>query len=98
MKTRTDYDLAFQIVKGVVDAWDPYGLLAGGAPRDEFESEVGKLLPRLRDVHSSEDATREISAVFARAFEPGKFTPELCSEVGAQLYSALQKAGLLSTR
>lgn len=82
----------------MIDAWDPYGLLAGGAPQDEFESEVGKLHPRTKAIHSPQDAAREISAVFGHAFEHEKFTPESCPEVGEQLYFALQKAGLLATQ
>jgi hypothetical protein len=98
LRTRTDYDRAFEIVKSVIDAWDPYSLLGGGAPADEFESEATKVVTRIRHMQSPADAAREISSVFSGAFEPQWFTLDACAEVGARLYSELEKAGLLATR
>ena len=96
MKTRSDYDAALDVVASVINAWDPYSLLEGGSPPDEFEAEVAALVPRIRHIHSQEDAAREIATVFAAAFG-SHFTPEVCAKVGAQLYSRLQEASLLAT-
>ena len=82
----------------MIDGWDPYRLLKGGAPDDEFQSEILTLVGRVPDIRSPSDAAREISSVFSRAFEPQYFTPEACSDVGALLYSRLQDAGLLASR
>ena len=98
MKARSDYDAAIETVGSVINAWDPYSLLTGGAPRDEFEAEVSQLVTRIPRIHSPSDAAREISAVFSAAFEPQHFTVEACADVGTQLYQRLQNAGLLSTR
>ncbi len=95
MKTRTDYNAALDVVASVINAWDPYSLLSGGSPPDEFEAEIAALVPRVRHIHSPEGAAREIAVVFAAAFEP-HFTPEVCAEVGAQLYSRLPEADLLA--
>lgn len=38
------YDDAFAAVKALVDARDPVGLLAQGAPENEYEPEVGDLV------------------------------------------------------
>lgn len=38
----------FQIVKEQVDAIDVYGLLEGGAPKDEFDSESDMIATRLK--------------------------------------------------
>jgi Domain of unknown function (DUF1871) len=98
VRTRSDYDAALHAVGAVINAWDPYSLAAGGAPRDEFEAEIARLVSRIPQIHSPADAAREISAVFSAAFEPEHFTVEACADVGAQLYERLQNAGLLSTR
>ena len=82
----------------MIDAWDPYRLLEGGAPADEFQSEILTLTGRVPHIRSPGDAAREISSVFSRAFEPQYFTLEACSDVGAQLYSRLEDAGLLASR
>ncbi len=95
MKTRADYDAALDVVASVINAWDPYSLLSGGSPPDEFAAEIAALVPRIRHIHSPEDASREIAAVFVAAFEP-HFTPEVCATVGAKLYSCLQEANLLA--
>ncbi len=96
MRTRIDYDAALDVVASVINAWDPYSLLSGGGPPDEFEAEIAALVPRIKHIHSPEDAAREIAIVFAAAFEP-HFTPEVCAGVGAQLYSRLQEADLLTS-
>ena len=96
MKTRSDYDAALDLVASVINAWDPYALLEEGSPRNEFEAEIAALVPRIRHIHSEEEAAREIAAVFAKAFDP-TFTPEACAMVGAQLYSRLREASLLAT-
>jgi len=95
MKTRSDYDAALDIVASVINAWDPYSLLEGGSPSDEFEAEIAALVPRIRHIHSEGDASREIATVFAKAFDT-TFTPGTCAKVGAQLYSRLQEASLLA--
>ncbi len=95
MKTRSDYDAALDIVASVINAWDPYSLLEGGSPPDEFEAEIAALVPRIRHIHSEGDASREIATVFAKAFDT-TFTPGICAKVGAQLYSRLQEASLLA--
>ena len=38
MRTRADYDHAFGVVRQVIHAWDPYDLIGGGAPPDEWGS------------------------------------------------------------
>jgi hypothetical protein len=96
MKTRSDYDAALNVVASVINAWDPYSLIEGGSPSDEFEAEAAALVPRIRHIHSEGDAAREIATVFAKAFD-STFTPETCAKIGAQLYSRLQEADLLAT-
>jgi hypothetical protein len=96
MKTRSDYDAALDVVASVINAWDPFSLLRGGSPSDEFDAEIAALVPRIRHIHSAEDAAREIATVFSKAFDP-TFTSEACAKVGAQLYSRLQEASLLAT-
>ncbi len=97
VKTRADYDSTLEVVGAVINAWDPYSLLAGGAPRDEFYMEVARLVTRIPHIHSVADASREVSAVFARYFGPDEFSVDSCAEVGARLFDELQKAQLLST-
>jgi hypothetical protein len=97
MTTRADYDSAIDIVGAVINAWDPGALLASGAPRDEFDMEIARLVTRIPHICSSAEASREVAAVFSHYFGPEQFSVDSCSEVGARLFDALQNAQLLST-
>jgi len=97
LKTTNDYKRACRVAKEVIDAWDPHSLLAGGAPRDEFESEAAAAVRYVPRMNSIEDATLAVSEVFSESFDPKEFQPERCREVGARLYAALAQAGLLKS-
>lgn len=95
MRTRADYDRAFAVVREVIHEWDPYALISGGGPRDEWDSEIASLVPHVQRIKSHNDAAHAVSRVFSSAFQPEGFSPEDCAEVGKRLYSALADAGLL---
>ncbi|HEY1377079.1 MAG TPA: hypothetical protein VGF55_09815 [Gemmataceae bacterium] len=95
MKTRRDYDRAIQAVREVIHRWDPYGLLAGGSPLDEFDAEIAALVAQVPRIRSRADAAHALSRVFSSAFEPERFRPEDCIAAGTELFEALSAAGLL---
>ena len=47
---------------------DPIGLASSGAPHDEYEPEVGTIIPLLRSADSVEDVTRIVYQEFSRWF------------------------------
>jgi hypothetical protein len=95
LKTKQDYWRAFRVVKRVIDKWDPYYLIGSGAPLDEFEPEVYRILPLLQTILSEADAARAVSEVFSEQFEPEYFTPEQCGKVGSELFEELRREGLI---
>ena len=94
MKTRKDYELAVAAIRKVIDEWDPYGLLDGGAPTDEFDSEIAQLVTYIPRIRTVDDAVNAVSEVFSKMFEPDVFRPESCGDVGRRLYDALVMHGL----
>jgi len=96
MQTRKDYEHALDVIGQVVRSWDPYALLADGAPADEFDAEIALLVAHVPSIHSGDDAAHAISAVFSQAFEPELFTSVVCAEPGALLFAKLEQAGLVS--
>jgi hypothetical protein len=98
MRARSQYDAATSVVASVINAWDPYSLLGGGAPRNEFDAEITRLVASIPRIHSAVDAANKIAEIFSAAFEPAYFTPAACADVGVQLFDRLQQAGLLSPR
>lgn len=95
MHNRADYEKALVIVCSVVRAWDPYCLLEGGAPSDEFDAEIAQLVTHIPRISTPTDAAQAISTVFSAAFDPGLFTPAQCTDLGQELFARLVEAGLV---
>ena len=95
MKTKADYKLALQVVGEVVRTWDPYCLLAGGCPADEFDSEIAGVVAQIPRIKSAKDATLALSRIFSSAFEAERFAPDECAAEGAKLFAALSANGLV---
>ena len=91
MNTRRDHQRAFAVAREVIHEWDPYGLLASGAPEDEFDSEIASIVRQFPRIQSRRDAVLVVSRVFSSSFEPKQFTPEQCEQAGEKLYEALKK-------
>jgi Domain of unknown function (DUF1871) len=94
MKTK-HYKQAFDAVRTVIHEWDPYGLIQGGAPADEFDGEIASIVGQIPRIQSCNDANHVLSRVFSSSFEPELFKPEDCRQVGEKLYRALESKGLI---
>jgi hypothetical protein len=95
MKTKKDYKHAQFVVRKVIGAWDPYALLEGGAPDDEFAPEIDEIVRQLPKIKSEDEAIQAISMVMSSAFEKEKFTPEKCTAVGKELFARCKEEGLI---
>jgi len=80
---------------GVIRTWDPQGLLAGGAPIDEFDKEIASLVAQIPRIHSAVYASHAVSRIFSSSFEAESLPMEVCSEVGKRLFAALSEQGLI---
>ena len=95
MKTKGDYKLALDTIRMVIHEWDPYGLLHGGAPPDEFDGEIASIARQVPRIRSGRDAAHVLSRTFSSSFEPQGFRPESCRDIGERLYRALVTKGLV---
>ncbi len=95
MNDKAYYKLAIQVVGTVIRAWDPYDLLAYGCPMDEFDGEIARVVTQISQIKSSQDAAFAISRVFSSSFERDLFTPDACTDVGAELFKALSDNGFV---
>ena len=59
----------YQLVKKAIDKLDVYGLLEGGAPDDEFDSESKEIADRLSESDSVIQIAEVITDVFNKAFD-----------------------------
>ena len=81
-----------RVVRQIIHEWDPYHLLASGAPEDEWDYEISKIAGRINQVTSPVSAAAIISGVFTLAFQLEGFSPQDCAEVGRRLFDALEEA------
>jgi hypothetical protein len=93
---RAKYKQMWDITADVIRKWDPYQLLAGGAPRDEWDSEISSVVAPIPRIHSASDAAAAVSRVFASSLDPSAFTADTCSDVGAELFTRLQERGFVT--
>ncbi len=85
----------FAVIARVVNKWDPYGLLASGAPPDEFHPEIRAIAWEIANVHSADAAVALVAKVYSAYFTPTDFPVERCRAVGLELFAELQAAGLV---
>ncbi len=95
LRTKGDYKKAFAIVREVINSWDPYCVVGGGAPLGEWESEVASIVAQIPRIRSETDAAHAVSRTFSGSLQHEGFGPESCADVGSQMYVALVEAGIL---
>jgi hypothetical protein len=95
LKTREDYDRAIAVTREVLHAWDPYDLISGGAPADEFDDEVARMVARLPKIAGPEDAGRHVEEIFVAQFGVGVLDRKEADAIGERWFAALRDAGLV---
>ena len=71
---------------------DPMGLVALGAPSDEYESEAETIAPRLADVTSAEDVRRVLHEEFVSWFTDDTApSPDALTAPADELWAALSR-------
>ena len=79
----------YQIVKTVIDDLDLYGLLAGGAPADEFDSESREIANRITKDITPHQIAGVIANVFNKAFDLHAQDDEF-TEPASRIWALLQ--------
>lgn len=90
------YKRALELVGSVVREWDPYSLIAGGAPADEFDSEIAAVVTQIPRIKTEKEAVSALSRVFSSAFEADRFALEQCTDAGKKLFAALSANGFVA--
>jgi hypothetical protein len=95
LKNRADYDRAFAVVRKAINAWDPYGVIGGGGPLDEWNSEVALIVAQIPRISSPRDAAHAVARTFAGLLDHTGLGPEDCEAVGAQIFQELVSERIL---
>jgi hypothetical protein len=65
---RSQYKKRFSLVKESIVSRDPLGLIASGAPTDEYDEEVARILVILPQCGTPEELGDKIGAIFQDSF------------------------------
>jgi hypothetical protein len=75
-----------------INAADPIGLLAAGAPDDEYSSEIGTVVPRLAKAKSVQQCQDILHEEFVRWFSAETAgPPEAYANLAIDLWPAVQE-------
>ena len=86
----TRYQDLVAAVERAINEADPIGLLAGGAPSDEYAPETSTILPLLANAHRPDDVTGVLHGECSRWFGEGTAGPRQAYEAPArQIWDAL---------
>ena len=94
MTDRDRWKQVQRVVSRVIHDCDPYALFEGGAPEDEWDSEILTIVGRVTRCSSAEAATAAIADIFTSALQPEGFSWNDCAEVGRKLFDALKEESL----
>ncbi len=91
-KRKKEYKELFEAVRAIFIERDPMGFIAGGSPKDEYDAEVGKILPALKECSSEDDVRKVIQRIFQKQFDVKATTglDEIANEI-YRIYSIRQK-------
>jgi hypothetical protein len=67
-RMKQEYRRLFDDVRSILNRYDLMRLIAMGCPEDEYEPEVERILPRLRDARDAGEVAVTIQDVFTRMF------------------------------
>jgi hypothetical protein len=83
---KTNYAELYDSVAALLFRYDPIGI-SFDTNKDEYESEVGTILPRLKSCHSADEVRRVVHEEFVRWFGSGTAGPlEHYTEIADELW------------
>lgn len=88
---RRKLKILWRIIYEQVNAWDPMGLLAAGAPASEYETEIWEIAHRIYRAPTDAQAVAEaMAAVFSRWFD-ATFTAGECLLAARRITEQVEK-------
>ena len=95
MKDRRDYEEAFRLAGNVIRKWDPYNLIRQGAPENEFDGEIAKVVAAATRSHTPLELAQSMSQIFTDSLGE-KFTPDDCLYPASKIMARLRESKLIA--
>lgn len=67
--SKEKYETAYSELKEIINRYDVMNLISGGAPSDEYDQEISKILPILKNNDSKEIIHVKVIEIFSKSFE-----------------------------
>jgi hypothetical protein len=82
----------YQVVKRIINEWDPYDLISCGAPDDEYENEIKVICFKIEGKNSIKDVAHVIFDVFTKAFgdDITCFSIENCMDIAKKIKNCIE--------
>lgn len=61
-------EIEYNIIKEHINNWDPAWLLEDGAPDDEYNPEINRLVNEIKDINSTKELGKHIYDLFLKMF------------------------------
>jgi Domain of unknown function (DUF1871) len=90
-----EYREIVETVQHVLNEWDPYDLLKGGAPENEFTEEATQITAKIKNSETPTALAHVISDIFSRNFESDQFPVEACLPTASRIFKELEARRLL---
>lgn len=95
MVDRTQSKRMAAVVRNVIREWDPQGLFAMGAPEDEHDGAILRIVGRIPEIRTEQDATLILYEECISAKARKKIGSEKFVNEGQKLFAALKEAKLI---
>lgn len=82
------------IIKHKIDEWDPMDLLGGGAPDDEYTTEIHKIVEKFNQAENIEQLGLHIQHTFVSMFYEDDviFSEQKCIEIARKITEEMKKS------
>lgn len=82
----------FEIIKIIIDEWDPIGLLAIHSPLDEYDIETKEIANYLKENYQLEELSTKIFNIFTESFGDDIFNKTMgeCRIIADKIVNAIK--------
>lgn len=95
IKLKNEYQEIVCTIQHLLNEWDPYDLLKGGAPESEFTEEATLITAKIKNSETPTELAHIISDIFSKNFETDQFPAEACLPIASRIFRELKARSLL---
>jgi hypothetical protein len=91
-RLKDKYNDTFEVVKKIINEWDPLNLLALDCPDDEYESEIQLIVSATLNENNTEKLAEKINEILYKSFEEDFKKSNDCFQTADKILTTLNKS------